>query len=128
MAAATANGSDDDYSTKTQQPMLASQRAKQNAAAQKEARTGPRGGYFPLGYKEGFSQWVCPLESPNVLRVAESLLSGQTYRPLSPSTKSCPSFHTFGSRLRKPKPAPSRPLRSQQSRQNPQQMLLRERL
>lgn len=65
---------------------------------------------------------------PHVLPVAESIFSGQTYRPLSPSTKSCPLFHTFDSRLHKPKPAPSRLLRSLQSRQNPQQTLLREQL
>ena len=57
-ATATASGRDDDISTKTQQPMLASQRAKQNRAAAEENQTAKRGGFFPLGYKEGFSQWV----------------------------------------------------------------------
>lgn len=68
MAAATANGSDDDYRTKTQQPMLASQRAKQNTAAVKEEQKRIRAGFFPLGYKEGFSQWVCISNSRSVIQ------------------------------------------------------------
>ncbi|CAK4032658.1 related to alpha beta hydrolase [Lecanosticta acicola] len=36
-------------------PMLARQRAKEEADA--SGRQQPRGGYFPLGYKDGFSQW-----------------------------------------------------------------------
>ncbi|KAI9811846.1 MAG: hypothetical protein M1827_005197 [Pycnora praestabilis] len=55
---ATTSGSDDDLRSKGQQPILASQRAKQQANAPSEAnRTGKVGGYFTLGYKEGFSQW-----------------------------------------------------------------------
>ncbi|KAI7623133.1 alpha/beta-hydrolase, partial [Hortaea werneckii] len=38
-----------------QRPMLARQRAKEEAEAQ--GRQPPRGGYFPLSYKEGWSQW-----------------------------------------------------------------------
>jgi len=40
-----------------QQPMLASQRAKQQQHVQ--ARQ-PPATYFPLGYKEAAQQWVCP--------------------------------------------------------------------
>lgn len=47
----TAN-SDGDPASRTQQSPLASQRAKQQGAPQTKR------GYFPLGYKEGFSQWV----------------------------------------------------------------------
>lgn len=58
MAAATANGSNDDIRTRTQQPMLASQRAKQNQTPTEANRTGKFAGFFPLGYKEAVSQWV----------------------------------------------------------------------
>lgn len=40
--------------------MLASQRAKQNQHPTQANRTGNTDrGYFPLGYKEAVSQWVC---------------------------------------------------------------------
>ena len=59
--AAPAN-SDDEFRSRTQQSPLASQRAKQ----QQQGSVPPgapngRGfnGWFPLGYKEGFSQWAC---------------------------------------------------------------------
>lgn len=39
-----------------QRPMLASQRKDTPSEA---TRTQGKAGYFPLGYKEGFSQWVC---------------------------------------------------------------------
>ena len=60
--AATASDNGDDVGSRTQQSPLASQRAKQNNAPTEANRTGRIGGYFPLGYKEGFSQWVCPLQ------------------------------------------------------------------
>jgi hypothetical protein len=53
--ATTTSGEDDDYKSKSQQSPLASQRAKETGQAK---RTGRFTGYFPLGYKEGFSQWV----------------------------------------------------------------------
>lgn len=56
---ATSASDDESVRTRTQQSPLASQRAKQQASAAAEAsRTGRSPGYFPLGYKEGFSQWV----------------------------------------------------------------------
>ncbi|KAI9696249.1 MAG: hypothetical protein M1836_005802 [Candelina mexicana] len=56
--AATASGSQDDLRNGQQRPMLASQRAKQEQTGPSEAnRTGKFGGYFTLGYKEGFHQW-----------------------------------------------------------------------
>ena len=57
MSAATANDSDDDF-RRGQQPMLASQRAKENKTPAEANRTGRIGGMFTLGYKDGFSQWV----------------------------------------------------------------------
>ncbi|KAL1305335.1 hypothetical protein AAFC00_002233 [Neodothiora populina] len=47
--------SDSEYRGRTQQPMLASQRAK--ADNPDGAKSLPKSAYFPLGYKEGFSQW-----------------------------------------------------------------------
>jgi hypothetical protein len=38
-----------------QRPMLASQRKDTSSDANKTGKPA----YFPLGYKEGFSQWVC---------------------------------------------------------------------
>ena len=58
MSAATANGNDDDFTTRNQQGMLASQRLKTSNVPTEANRTGRFSGYFPLGYKEGFSQWV----------------------------------------------------------------------
>ncbi len=46
-------GGDDQLRVQTQQSPLASQRAKAESAAASRAQA-----YFPLGYKEGFSQWV----------------------------------------------------------------------
>ena len=57
MAATAASDSDDDFRTRGQQPVLASQRAKQNTPTEAN-RTGRIGGYFPLGYKDAISQWV----------------------------------------------------------------------
>ncbi|KAL8650314.1 MAG: hypothetical protein Q9210_003894 [Variospora velana] len=57
MAAATTNGSNDDRQTRPQQSPLASQRAKHDGAPSEENRKGQFGGFFTLGYKEGFTQW-----------------------------------------------------------------------
>ena len=57
--ATAASGGDDDYQSRSQQSPLASQRAKQGNNPTEANRTGRfSGGYFPLGYKEGFHQWV----------------------------------------------------------------------
>ena len=59
MTSATANaGEDDELRSKPQQSPLASQRAKQNNTPTEANRAGKSGGYFPLGYKEAYSQWV----------------------------------------------------------------------
>ena len=57
MASATSD-SNDNYNSKGQQSPLASQRAKQGTTPSEAKRTARFGGYFPLGYKAGFSQWV----------------------------------------------------------------------
>ncbi|KAL9584950.1 MAG: hypothetical protein Q9212_001803 [Teloschistes hypoglaucus] len=57
MAAATTDGSSDDLHTRTQQSPLASKRAQQGNTPTEANRKGRFGGFFTLGYKEGFSQW-----------------------------------------------------------------------
>lgn len=66
MASATTDGSSDDLRTRTQQSPLASKRAQQGNTPTEANRKGRFGGFFTLGYKEGFSQWV------RVSRVSES--------------------------------------------------------
>lgn len=55
----TANGGDDELRPKGQQSPLVSQREISNNAPTEANRKGKMSTYFPLGYKEGFSQWVC---------------------------------------------------------------------
>lgn len=43
---------------RTQQPMLASQRAKEQAQADEKPRSRGVSAYFPLGYKDAAYQWV----------------------------------------------------------------------
>lgn len=56
----SASASSDDVRTRGQQPVLASQRAKLEQQNHPTAanRTGRVAAFFPLGYKEGFTQWV----------------------------------------------------------------------
>ena len=58
MSTATANGGDDELRSSSQQSPLASQRNRADNTPTEANRTGRIGGYFTLGYKEGFSQWV----------------------------------------------------------------------
>lgn len=58
---ATTSGSGD-VGARTQQPMLASQRAAE--AAPRAQNVGRFAQYFPLGYKEAFNQWVCHAYTP----------------------------------------------------------------
>ncbi|KAL9062916.1 MAG: hypothetical protein Q9157_008544 [Trypethelium eluteriae] len=51
-------GGDDDIRSRRQQPMLARHRTKEQVEQQKKPVQ--QGGYFPMGYKEGFSQWKPP--------------------------------------------------------------------
>lgn len=54
-----------DTKERTQQPMLARHRAKENGSVPPTAPTGDKPPAFPLGYKEGWSQWWAGL-SPAV--------------------------------------------------------------
>lgn len=57
---AETTNSDDDFRSRSQQSPLASQRARQQGDVPPSAPNGRGlGGWFPLGYKEGFTQWVC---------------------------------------------------------------------
>ena len=58
MSTAAASDGNDNLQARGQQSPLASQRAKQSNTPSEANRTGRMSGYFPLGYKEGFSQWV----------------------------------------------------------------------
>lgn len=60
MASTSASGNDDISYSRPQQSPLASQRGKQNASPNEsnQSQTAKSGGFFPLGFKEGFSQWV----------------------------------------------------------------------
>ena len=59
MSTTTANpGDDDELRSRPQQSMLASQRAKQTSKSTETKKAGKFGGYFPLGYKEAYTQWV----------------------------------------------------------------------
>lgn len=60
MSTASVSGSGDDARARKQQPMLARHRSKEQQMSHptEEQRMGRAGGWFPLGYKDGFSQWV----------------------------------------------------------------------
>lgn len=60
MASTSASGNDDISYSRSQQSPLASQRGKQHAGPNEsnQTQTAKSGGFFPLGFKEGFSQWV----------------------------------------------------------------------
>ena len=55
MSTDTADGGDDEVRSSSQQSPLASQRKTAGNTSTETKRTG---GYFTLGYKEGFNQWV----------------------------------------------------------------------
>lgn len=57
MSTAT-NGGDDQLRSSSQHSPLASQREKSSNNSKEKNSTRRAGGYFTLGYKEGFSQWV----------------------------------------------------------------------
>ena len=58
MSRVTADGGDDQVQTNSRNSPLASQRNKVNNTSTETNSRGRTGGYFTLGYKEGFSQWV----------------------------------------------------------------------
>lgn len=71
---------DEEYRSRGQQSPLASQRQQQAGSVPPQAPNG-RGfnGYFPLGYKEGFSQWVRLLPSTIICTHELTTSSGQVY-------------------------------------------------
>ena len=85
------------------QAMLASQRARE--AGQKA----PKSGYFPLGYKEGFGQWVSRLWLRNREKTcADGIISGRLSLQQQQNTKSSLSSRTSRQRRpRNPEQAPS---------------------
>ena len=58
MSRVTADGGDDQGQGSSRHSPLASQRNKVNNTSTETNSRGRTGGYFTLGYKEGFSQWV----------------------------------------------------------------------
>lgn len=60
MAGTGASDNDDISYSRPQQSPLASQRGKQNTGPNEstQSQAATSGGLFPLGFKEGFSQWV----------------------------------------------------------------------
>ena len=90
MSASSATDSDD-IRSRGQQPMLASQRAKQSQRPTESNRTGKIDrGFFPLGYKEAVSQWV--RLSTTASKCVTDEISGRMCRPLLRSIKSCLSY------------------------------------
>jgi cardiolipin-specific phospholipase len=57
MATATSGDSEEQYTPRTQQSPLASERAKFGQGPSETSRRGRIGSYFTLGYKEAVSQW-----------------------------------------------------------------------
>ncbi|CAF9909622.1 MAG: hypothetical protein ALECFALPRED_005856 [Alectoria fallacina] len=57
MSTTTATGGDEEFRSSSQHSPSASQREEANNTPTETNRTGRVGGYFTLGYKEGFSQW-----------------------------------------------------------------------
>ena len=58
MARVTTDGGDDQVQRGSRHSPLASQRSKVNNTSTETNSRGRTGGYFTLGYKEGFNQWV----------------------------------------------------------------------
>ena len=58
MARVTTDGGDDQVQRGSRNSPLASQRSKVNNTSTETNSRGRTGGYFTLGYKEGFNQWV----------------------------------------------------------------------
>lgn len=64
MSDTIADNGNDDFRSRGQQPMLASQRQNAGNNTPTEAnRTGKVGGYFTLGYKEAIGQWVRKIDA-----------------------------------------------------------------
>ena len=74
---ATTSGSEDDYASRSQQSPLASQRDRKANTPSEVNRTARFKGYFPLGYKDGFSQWVQHAASMCLMSLGLTILVGQ---------------------------------------------------
>ena len=66
MSTINVDGEDDHLRSRKQQSVLASKRVEPNTTPTETNRTGKLSGYFPLGYKDGFSQWVRDSSSLNI--------------------------------------------------------------
>jgi hypothetical protein len=107
MSASTASSQsgENEIRTRTQQSPLASQRAKEQAEKDGRRRGPFSGNLFPMGYKEGFSQWVrnCAVVI-NILTDIE-MSSGQISHLLLLSTEYFLTSHIFKNLQHIPKPA-----------------------
>lgn len=75
----TAASSDEEAVRRTQKPAFTSERTKEATAAPKQASQAPRlTQYFPLGYREAFSQWVT-ISPLMLVPVTNSLLVGHCF-------------------------------------------------
>ena len=97
MSSTTVSAADSSQPIPSQQPMLASQRAKLQQDMSEESktrRTGGFGAYFPLGYKEAVHQWVRRSPFPRCPVLDVSRLSTTVSVPpcTSPSPLSSPAF------------------------------------
>ena len=73
MSRVTADGGDDQLQTSSRHSPLASQRNKVNNTSSETSSRGRTGGYFTLGYKEGFSQWVIIPSQGKQMHCADTL-------------------------------------------------------
>lgn len=117
MASTSTGGNDDISYSRPQQSPLASQRGKQNAALNEsnQSQVVKSGGLFPLGFKEGFSQWVwnnLAQRHINRQKNADTTQSGQAFPPLQQSIESCRTFLIFNSLRHRPNQAIRCPQRS----------------
>lgn len=83
--------SDSEIHSRKQQNMLASRRAKENnSAAPKNFETTGKRGMFPLGYKEGFSQWWAGLPAAQTEHTVLSFIPYLQRPPTHTKTGSAP--------------------------------------
>lgn len=114
MATSSTSDPSRDFNAKTQQSPLARERAKAEANNPTQATRANRfSQYFPLGYKDGFSQWVRVHQGSFAAQCSSVLTpvrldSGQMFRPQRRSTPSCPSCPFCNEPLLMPKPDPFR--------------------
>lgn len=104
MAGTSASGNDDISYSRPQQSPLASQRGKQNTGPSEgnQSQAAKSGGFFPLGFKEGFSQWVWGAKTLIARKTLIHAKSGQAFLPLQQSTESCRTSLIFDSLRHRP--------------------------